>query len=80
LDCESPAIRELLKVVGDKQCSVRDMMSALNLRDRKNLLNNYLNPAISGGWVKLLYPGSPRHPRQKYLLGARALAFVRAAK
>ena len=27
-----------------------------------------LNPAISEGYIRLLYPDKPRHPRQKYLL------------
>lgn len=27
-----------------------------------------LNPAIAEGFVRMLYPESPRHPRQKYLL------------
>ena len=76
LDCESPAIRTLLPAVGENQRSVREMMSALNLRDRKNFLNNYLNPAITGGWVVPLYPESPRHPRQKYLLTVKGLAFL----
>ena len=40
----------------------------MGLKNRENFLDNYLNPAISGGWVKLLYPDSPRHPRQKYWL------------
>ncbi|MBO4304669.1 MAG: Fic family protein, partial [Lentisphaeria bacterium] len=47
LDCDSPAIRDLLRIVGEKQCSVKEMMAALNLRDRKNFLDNYLNPAIA---------------------------------
>ena len=56
------------------------MMAALNLHDRKNFLENYLNPAIADGWVKLLYPDSPRHPRQKYLLTVKGLAFIQSAK
>ena len=80
LDCESPAIRELLKAIGEKQCSVREMMAALNLRDRKNFLENYLNPAIADGFVKLLYPDSPRHPRQKYRLTVKGSAFIKSAK
>ncbi|MBQ5826283.1 MAG: hypothetical protein IIW46_02230 [Bacteroidaceae bacterium] len=31
-------------------------------------MNLYLNPAITEGYIRLLYPDSPRHPRQKYLL------------
>ena len=44
------------------------------LADRENFLNNCLNPAIKDGLVRLLYPESPRHPRQKYLLTVRGLA------
>ena len=35
---------------------------------------SYLNPAIKAGFVRLLYPDSPRHPRQKYLLTVKGLA------
>lgn len=34
----------------------------------------YLNPAIYEGYVNMLYPDSPRHPRQKYLLTVKGLA------
>ena len=50
------------------------MMEQLKLSDRKNFLNNYLNPAIKDGFVRLLYPESPRHLRQKYLLTVKGLA------
>ena len=49
-------------------------MVALNLHDRKNFLANYLNPAIAGGWVTMLFPDSPRHPRQKYLPTVKGMA------
>ena len=47
---------------------VKVIMEKLKMSDRKNFLDNYLNPAIKEGFVRLLYPDSPRHPRQKYLL------------
>ena len=50
-------------------------MSALHLRDRKNFLAIYLNPAIAGGWMTMLFPDSPRHPRQKYLPTVKGMAF-----
>ena len=34
----------------------------------------HLNPAISEGFVRLLYPDKPRHSRQKYLFTAKELA------
>ena len=44
------------------------MLSALQLKDRKSFLELYLSPAIKQGLIKMLYPESPRHPRQRYLL------------
>ena len=49
-------------------------MDALDLKGRDNFLNLYLNPAINEGFVRLLYPDSPRHPRQKYLPTVKGLA------
>ena len=63
-----------MEAVGNNQLSVKEMMQLLALADRENFLNNYLNPAIKEGFVRLLYPDSPRHPRQKYLLTVKGLA------
>lgn len=59
--------------IGDSQLSVKEMMSAAKLKNRENFMDNYLNPAIENGYVRLLYPNSPRHPRQKYLLTVKGL-------
>lgn len=67
-------IISLIKVIGINQLSVKDMMTGLGLRGRDNFLNLYLMPAIREGYVRMLHPNSPRHPRQKYLLTVRGLA------
>ena len=54
--------------------SVREMLHAVGLKDRMNFLEYSLNPAINEGFVTLLYPDKPRHPRQKYLLTVKGLA------
>ena len=64
-------ITSLVLLIGDKALSVREIMDNLNLKDRKNVLNLYLNPAIADGYIRPLYPKTPRHPRQKYLLTAK---------
>ena len=64
----------LIQVVGKQELSVKEIMEDLGLKDRKNVLNLYLNPAIKEKFVRLLYPNSPRHPRQKYLLTVKGLA------
>lgn len=74
LHTSNPYILELIKVIGDQEMSVKEMLTAIGLKERKNFLNLYLNPAVSEGYVRLLYPNSPRHPRQKYLLTVKGLA------
>lgn len=74
LHTDNPNIIKLVQVVGEQKLSVKEMMEGIGLKDRKNVLNLYLNPAIAKGYVRLLYPQSPRHPRQKYLLTVKGLA------
>ena len=61
-------IIRLLQAMGHEKLSIKEIMAAIGLKGRDNFLNLYLNPAIENGFVRLLYPDSPRHPRQKYLL------------
>lgn len=65
---------QLVKAIGNKELTVKEMLSIVGLKHRETFLNNYLNPAIKDGFVRLLYPDSPRHPRQKYLLTVKGLA------
>lgn len=43
-------------------------MELMNLKDRKNFMNNYLNPAIQSGLIESAYPNQANHPKQKYRL------------
>ncbi len=74
LHTDNSDIIRLVNVVGEKELSVSEIMAGLGLKDRKNVLNLYLNPTIAEGYLRLLYPQSPRHPRQKYLLTVKGLA------
>lgn len=74
LHTSDPCILELIKIIGNSKMSVKEMLDAIKLKERKNFLSLYLNPAIREGYVCLLYPNSPRHPRQKYLLTVKGLA------
>ncbi|MCM1530867.1 MAG: putative DNA binding domain-containing protein [Bacteroides sp.] len=58
----------LIETIGLQQLSVKEMMDLLRLKDRENFLNNYLTPAQQAGLVAPLYPQTPNHPKQKYLL------------
>ncbi len=73
-------VRRLVITIGTKQMSVKEIMNEVGLKDRKNFIEYSLNPAIADGYVRLLYPESPRHPRQKYLLTMRGLALYKEIK
>ncbi|MBO7618088.1 MAG: Fic family protein [Bacteroidales bacterium] len=77
LHTDNPDIIKLVKVIRELELSVKEMMNGVGLKGRDNFLKLYLNPAIAEGYVRLLYPHSPRHPRQKYLLTAKGLALLK---
>ena len=74
LETDNYNIIEIVKAVGGNMLSVKEMMAGLNLKGRDNFLNLYLSPSIAEGYIRLLYPQSPRHPRQKYLLTVKGMA------
>ncbi len=80
LHTDNTNIKRLVIVIGNQELSVKNMMDALELKGRDNFLNLYLNPAVSEGYVRLLYPNSSRHPRQKYLLTVKGLALFNEHK
>ena len=65
LQTDDANIKRLVLVIGNQELSVKNMMDASELKGRDNFLNLYLKPAVREGYVRLLYPNSPRHPRQK---------------
>ena len=80
LHTDNPLVIGLIKEIGDKELSIADIMKALGLKHRPNFLEYHLNPAIKGGFVRMLYPDSPRHPRQKYLLTVKGLALYKVMR
>lgn len=69
----NPNIEKLIRIIGEEECSIKQMMERLTLRHRPNFIDHYLTPAIEEGYVRMLYPESPRHPRQRYLLTVKGL-------
>ena len=53
---------------------MKEILEQMGMKHRPTFLENYLNPASAAGYTALLYPNSPRHPRQKYLLTVKGLA------
>ena len=74
LHTDNALIIRLIRVIGHEQLSIKQMLEGVGLKDRMNFVEYNLNPAITDGYIRLLYPQSPRHPRQKYLLTVKGLA------
>ena len=80
LHTDNDNIIKLVYAINVKQLSVKEMLAEMGLKDRESFLKLYLSPAIGEGFVRMLYHDSPRHPRQKYLLTAKGLAFLNELK
>ena len=67
-------ISRLIKAIANNTLSVKEIMASIGLKNRENFMEYSLNPAMKEGFVSMLYPDKPRHPRQKYLLTIKGLA------
>ena len=73
-------VRTLLLALSNEQLSLKRLMEKVGLKHRPTFLENYINPAFEAGFLKVLYPDKPNHPRQKYLLTAKGLALYNDLK
>lgn len=75
LDEPSSNVAVLVMAIGNQQLKGSEVMTAIGLKHRPTFLANYLTPAIEAGFVSMLYPDSPRHPRQRYQLTPKGIMF-----
>ena len=61
-------VQKLIKVVGNRTLTVKNMMELLNLKGADNFRKRYLKPAIKDGFVTLLYPDNITKKGQAYYL------------
>ena len=64
---------ELVRVIGNDELSIKQLMDFKKLKERKNFVEYHLEPALKDKFVRRKYPDRPNHPRQKYLLTAKGL-------
>ena len=69
----NPNIERVVLAIGEQQMSLKELMATVGLNDREHFTSHYLKPSKDAGNVFPLYPNSPRHPRQKYLLTLKGL-------
>ncbi len=75
-----PNLLLLIQTMGEASLSVSEMLAALQLQHRGNFLKTWLTPALQAGVLRPLYPDTPRHPRQKYLLTPQGLEMYQQIK
>ena len=77
-DTDNDNIKKLIGIVGNRKMSIKEMLEAIGLKNRESFMDVYLNPSISEGFVRPLFPEKPNHPRQKYLLTTKGLTLYKA--
>lgn len=67
----------LVKILKERELSVKEIMDALELNHRPTFRTNYLHPALNEGFIIPLYPEQPSHPRQRYRLTEKGLELLK---
>lgn len=70
-------VMALVKVLANGEMSVKEIMEKLGLSHRPTFRSNYLHPALNEGFVTLLYPEQPSHPKQKYRLTEKGMNLIK---
>jgi hypothetical protein len=74
-DKAAERIRRVVMVIGREPLPRKEIIADLGLRQasRRNFHDNYLTPAITEGYVRMLFPNVPNMPEQAYRLTAKGL-------
>lgn len=52
---------------------LREMLDYMELKDRKTFMQKYLRPLLKKGLLMMTDPGSPKSPKQKYMMTLKGL-------
>jgi hypothetical protein len=75
-DQVSDQVGAVLQVIGINELGSNTLMKMLGLSHRPTFRENYLNPALAGGWIERTQPDSPRSPTQRYRLTVRGRGWL----
>lgn len=67
-DQATDQVKALLLAMDDTDMGAVDLMARVGLSHKPTFRNNYLTPALGGGWIVRTMPESPRSPKQRYRL------------
>jgi predicted transcriptional regulator len=72
----TPQVIKLLEAL-QGEMSGEELLSKLELKDRKHLRKEYLNPAVDAGLLALTIPDKPNSSSQKYRLTEKGKMFLK---
>lgn len=73
-------VNALLRSLGAGDKGAKALMQALGLSHRPSFRDNYLNPALDGGWIERAQPDAPRSPTQRYRLTSKGRQYLQQRK
>lgn len=80
LDSLTGQVKRLIISLGASQMTKKQVMQQVKLSSSSNVVDRYIKPAIEQGYVTMLYPENPRHPKQKYMLTEKGLDILESLK
>ena len=57
--------------------SLTELMEALSASSRRTFVRQIVNPFMEASLIELTHPENPRHPKQKYLLTEKGVAWLK---
>ena len=63
----TPQVEKLI-LICSREMTKKQLMDALNLKDREYFRIGYLKPSINDDFIEMTIPEQPNHPHQKYRL------------
>ena len=68
-------VKKLLICIDNKELSIKEILSKINLKHRPTLMYDYIKPAIDLEFIEMSDPDSPKSPTQKYKLTKKGIEF-----
>ena len=78
----SDQVNRLIHSIGDAELSVDEILKVYKLlyKSKGYFKKHTIQPAMLDGYVEMIHPDKPNHPKQKYRLTAKGMALKEKLK
>ena len=86
LSVQSDQVNRLIHSIGDDELSVDEILKVYKLlykqvyKSKGYFKRHTIQPAMLEGYVEMIYPDKPNHPKQKYRLTAKGITLKETIK